>query len=152
PMCLPDGAACNPNFPCCTGPCNTQGTCGPNVCEVDGSPCIKPSQCCSLACTNGVCGGPPMCPHNECVQGAKLSPSCDPCVGKICMMDAFCCNTTWDNLCVTHVGPTCGETCGMCKPDGAGCTAPTDCCSLVCNGGICGQPMCEPQGAACGPG
>jgi hypothetical protein len=41
------------------------------------------------------------CAHSVCEEGEKLDPTCDdPQAATICGADAFCCNNTWDNLCV----------------------------------------------------
>jgi hypothetical protein len=46
-----------------------------------------------------------------CKTGAALNPAvCDPCVGKICQVDPFCCNASggqWDGVCVQEVKTVC---------------------------------------------
>jgi hypothetical protein len=41
------------------------------------------------------------------------TPGCDGCACEACVCDAdsYCCNTSWDNICVTACTETCGETC-----------------------------------------
>jgi len=56
-------------------------------------------------------GGGSTCSHSECSTGAKLVKTCDACVTKICTADSFCCNSTWDSICVSEVGSICGQTC-----------------------------------------
>jgi hypothetical protein len=53
------------------------------------------------------------CAHNICEEGDKLDPSCgaDTCVAQICEADAFCCNNSWDNLCVDQVKSVCNQDC-----------------------------------------
>ena len=65
---------------------------------------------CQASCILDVsqCEGVPACAHSKCVTGPKLDPVCDPCVATICMADPFCCNGTWDNLCVNKVNQACG--------------------------------------------
>lgn len=51
------------------------------------------------------------CAHALCSTGAKLTPDCDPCAKQICEKDPFCCNNTWDGICVKEVSSICGNTC-----------------------------------------
>ncbi len=69
--------------------------------------------------SSGPCTGS-SCPHDKCVEGALLSPSCGSCVAAICAGDPFCCNTAWDGLCVEQVRTvcnslTCLESRGICN-------------------------------------
>jgi hypothetical protein len=61
------------------------------------------------------------CGHDVCSIGALLSPNClDPCAGEICAVDPYCCDTSWDALCVEQVRTVCGRaTC----PDSQGACA-----------------------------
>lgn len=49
-----------------------------------------------------------MCAHSPCQVGVALNPTCDPCVDLICLLDPFCCTTTWDTLCVSNGQLYCG--------------------------------------------
>lgn len=65
----------------------------------------------------GVCGT--SCAHSKCEIGDVVDPICDTCVGAVCDYDSYCCNTTWDSLCVQHVRTvcnslTCDESAGTC--------------------------------------
>jgi hypothetical protein len=52
------------------------------------------------------------CAHEICEEGVKLDPTCaDTCVPQICEADAFCCNNSWDNLCVDQVKSVCNIDC-----------------------------------------
>jgi hypothetical protein len=51
------------------------------------------------------------CAHSLCSTGSSLSASCDPCVADICAVDPFCCNNSWDSLCVSQVSSVCGRSC-----------------------------------------
>ena len=57
------------------------------------------------------------CAHNLCVTGGPLSPSCDSppvtpsCTAAICGSFPSCCNSFWDDLCVSQVGFICGRGC-----------------------------------------
>jgi hypothetical protein len=104
---------------CVTGPalvggCDPAG-CAAQVCAVDPFCCANTwdSVCVGLvgeACGT-VCQG--SCTHSPCANGQALVPGCDPagCVSTICGIDPFCCNTSWDTLCVGRVASDCGLTC-----------------------------------------
>jgi V8-like Glu-specific endopeptidase len=51
------------------------------------------------------------CAHDVCSEGAALSNTCDTCVGLLCMLDAYCCNTAWDDICVAEATFACGAQC-----------------------------------------
>jgi hypothetical protein len=51
------------------------------------------------------------CSHSPCQTGATLNPLCDWCVGSICSVDSYCCNTWWDSICVGEVWSVCGQRC-----------------------------------------
>ncbi len=52
------------------------------------------------------------CAHEICEEGVMLDPTCsDTCVAQVCEADAFCCNNTWDNLCVDQVKSVCNIDC-----------------------------------------
>ena len=129
---------------CCNGSC-VNGVCG--ACLPDGMMCGANGDCCVGQCNNGICGLPNPCTHDVCVTGPPLAPGCSPCAAAVCQVDAFCCQGQWDALCVSEVPNACGQTCGMCSPDGAACSFAAQCCSNACNGGICGG--CAPDGASC---
>ena len=73
------------------------------------------------------------CPHDKCIEGVALDPSCGGCVADICAVDASCCDTAWDNDCVEE--------------------ARTVCSSLTCleSGGQCNHTLCS-FGPALTPG
>jgi hypothetical protein len=54
----------------------------------------------------GVCG----CDHDECTVGIKLDAACSECATAVCGLDAFCCETEWDDYCVMKAEdePICG--------------------------------------------
>lgn len=92
--------------------------CVAQICAVDGFCCNNSwdSICVNEVLT--VCGSnacapppPPLCPHDKCVTGDDLDPSCGTCEAAICAVDAFCCNNSWDSICVGEVQTVCGETC-----------------------------------------
>ncbi len=52
------------------------------------------------------------CAHNICEEGVQLDPTCEnTCVAQVCEADAFCCNNSWDNLCVDQVKSVCNIDC-----------------------------------------
>jgi hypothetical protein len=63
--------------------------------------------------TEGTGGGGDTCnAHDVCSTGAPLDASCDDsCVTDICDADPFCCNNSWDSLCVGAVPTVCGQSC-----------------------------------------
>jgi hypothetical protein len=70
-----------------------------------------------LVCAGSVpCTAPTnRCAHDICEEGPALDATCDypdpTCVADICAVDAFCCNTQWDNVCVGEVASICGLSC-----------------------------------------
>jgi hypothetical protein len=59
------------------------------------------------------------CAHDACTVGDKLDPSCNTCVTSVCGADPFCCQSTWDSVCVTqaqdtNTHPSCVNSCGGC--------------------------------------
>ncbi len=54
---------------------------------------------------------PNSCAHSTCTTGNKLSASCDPCTAAVCAADPYCCNNSWDSLCVSEVAQFCNAAC-----------------------------------------
>nr|MCU0659946.1 hypothetical protein [Polyangiaceae bacterium] len=54
---------------------------------------------------------PSSCAHPLCSTGDKLTKDCDPCAKQICDKDPFCCNSSWDGLCVKQVESVCNLSC-----------------------------------------
>jgi len=103
----------------------------PDVIAIDATPCTEtickgvcvdtssdPNNCggCGNACDSGTCSGgtcakeePPVgtCQHSLCKLGGALTEGCDPCTSTLCAADTFCCQKSWDNLCVQDVGQYC---------------------------------------------
>lgn len=57
-------------------------------------------------------GEAPACAHAICAEGVSLASACDPCAGKVCASDSYCCATAWDATCVQEAGTLCGASCG----------------------------------------
>jgi hypothetical protein len=138
--CLLDGQSCGSDLECCAGVCG-DGVCGAIVeCRTDGSFCQDGFECCSGLCDFGVCAKG-TCDHDACTVGTPLSPSCDPCAQAVCTSDPFCCQSGWDELCVTVANDVCGPC--ECLPASAGCMQDSDCCSGTCDAGRCIDPTSQ---------
>ena len=68
-----------------------------------------------------------------------MDASCNSCVSAICADDPFCCQTSWDDVCVGHVADTCNGECsgGGCSHDECSQGGPldeacSDCATTVC--------------------
>ncbi|MBX5481367.1 MAG: hypothetical protein IRZ16_05905 [Myxococcaceae bacterium] len=104
---------------------------GSSTCQDLGFTCTSNADCCSALCSGGLCvpnpsgtplagvgstacGGSSGC-TNVCEASGSTppTPACDPCVGAICALDDFCCNTTWDSQCAQEAIATCS---GRCAP------------------------------------
>jgi hypothetical protein len=53
------------------------------------------------------------CEHNVCEVGARLEAACDPCATTVCAQDAFCCETQWDQTCVSRAAQACNLPCTL---------------------------------------
>ena len=118
----------------------------------------------SVTITSSSSGGP--CVHSPCVTGVSLASGCDPCVTTLCTSDAFCCNSTWDSMCVTEAGSACG--CGTSATTatssttsatsssggalGAACMTNSACTSGYCVGGVCCDTACTGPCQSCTTG
>jgi hypothetical protein len=121
--------------------------CAQDVCNYDSYCCDNQwdSQCVQEAeqvCNTNCEGGGSACGHDECSEGSSLTKSCSSCATAVCDRDPYCCNNTWDALCVSYVASECtGKTCGgsgSCAHDecssGAALTPGcSSCASVVCN-------------------
>ena len=91
----------------CTPSCSGK-TCGDDGCGGSCGTCGA-GQTCSPA---GTCTGGGGCAHPICSTGGKLTSTCDPCAQQICAADSFCCNSSWDSVCVGEVATVCNQSCG----------------------------------------
>src|SRR5687767_4912636 len=78
---------------------------------------------------------PGACAHAPCEVGDALDATCDPCVASVCAVDPFCCDASWDGICVEEVASVCGETC---EPP------PPVCAHEPCEVGDPLDPTCDP--------
>jgi hypothetical protein len=110
----------------CTEGAALSGECNPTAATI----CAVDPYCCSVAwdwicvaevqsvADNLVCAASASrCEHTLCTSGATLAPGCDSppiassCVASICAVDSYCCNVSWDQICVGEVDSVCGKTC-----------------------------------------
>lgn len=131
------GGGCTPS---CTGKACGDDGCG-GTCGTCGD---------GQTCTGGACTGGGNCAHPICSTGGKLTASCDTCAAQICAADSFCCNNTWDSICVGEVASVCGQSCS----GGGGST----CAHSVCSSGVkltascdsCASQICAEDSFCCG--
>jgi hypothetical protein len=110
---------CNIDSYCCT-------TAWDNICVQEAQ-----DYCGSNACNGGGGSG---CSHSECQAGAALTPACSTCAADVCAYDPYCCNNSWDSICVQ----TAEDMCVACGGGGGG-------------GGSCVHDECD-EGAALNSG
>jgi len=89
--------------------------CVSSVCAADPFCCANSWDSICVGEASSICGFvcQGSCSHSPCVQGGVLVSGCDGggCVASICASDPFCCNNSWDGLCVGEVASICGLTC-----------------------------------------
>ena len=112
-------------------------------CEVSWDPsCVEmaQSECVdSCGCFVDTDAGP-CCDTND-------SPACndDGCTECVCEADSFCCETTWDDVCVNTAGTTCNDSCG--------CNTLGDCCeandTAACSDFVCADCVCNLDSLCC---
>ncbi|HMN95392.1 MAG TPA: hypothetical protein PKC43_04175 [Phycisphaerales bacterium] len=100
------------------------GPCCFTVCAVAPSCCIAgwDASCTQIALLS--CCGLPAAGSCFAVRG---SPFCDDpsCCSSVCLLDAFCCDESWDEFCVELAFEQCPEYC-FAPGDGRGCFVPSD--------------------------
>lgn len=155
--CADDGAAFEECLVAPDTPCGTRVTCEPGTtapcvcfngsaglkechrdgssfgeCLVDGGPCPP-----TVIGQGGMGGDAPVvdpCSHELCETGPPLDPSCGDCHAAVCAVDAYCCETDWDLVCLGIVDAECGGLCG----------GPTECAHEPCVEGEVLDPTCDP--------
>lgn len=118
----PNGCSGGSTTTCDHTPCTegkalspTCSACTKAVCDKDAfccntkwdAQCVTEAQgetACASACGTG-------CAHSECTTGGPLTKTCSTCATNVCNADAFCCNTSWDSLCVSKAKTTTGCSC-----------------------------------------
>jgi hypothetical protein len=121
------------------GSCNGTGPeCGDGSCDAGEDCQVCPEDC-------GPCGGTGSCCEPQDTPGCD-NPTLQACV---CAQDSFCCEFTWDGICVEEVaefgcgscdGGGCGD--GQCTEDESCLSCPDDC--GPCAGSGCCSPHPEP--------
>jgi hypothetical protein len=106
---------------------------GPQSLVCGDGKCKKGEDCSSCSADCGSCGA---CSHDICITGPALDASCDTCAADICAVDPFCCEWSWDALCVSEVASVCGKTCPSICGDSK-CDSKEDCKSCASDCGTC---------------
>lgn len=161
-ICVPAGGACSQQVcaPACAHDECSQGSaltdgcspCASTVCAADAFCCEEGwDNLCVQQATElcGACEAPPpaACAHSECESGAVLDPACSTCAATVCATDAFCCDDTWDALCVQEAE----DLCNVCAP------APSTCAHAPCAAGdklvstcsTCATAVCDADAYCC---
>jgi hypothetical protein len=133
--CRAVGDTCSKPSDCCLGNCDTKtGKCVNPVgtCKAGGVSCTVSVECCTYVCQGGVCG-------------SKLCTSDN----QACTTDAECCGGKCSG--VDGGAGTCTPLNPSCHTAGNTCTGHSQCCSKLCQNGICqGQPSyCTQIGDIC---
>ncbi len=139
--------------------CATCGGSGSGSCFTPGAAYCNDSYCC-----NTVCASDPFCcstswdsicvgeAYAMCTCGGEDTHSCfsaggpycndADCCNAVCAVDSFCCNVSWDSVCVGEAGPICascgGAGSGSCYSEGATYCNDAACCNTVCSS----DPFC----------
>jgi hypothetical protein len=143
----PNGAVLGGGGGTCTPNCSGK-TCGDDGCGGSCGSCGS-----GQSCTGGACTGGGNCAHPICSTGGKLTSSCDACAAQICAADSFCCNNSWDSICVGEVQSVCGQSC----TGGGGGGGGTTCAHSICTSGVkltgtcdsCAGDICSEDSFCC---
>ncbi len=166
--CAEPGAPCLNPFECCTNIC-IAGKCSEGICIELGGGCEATEDCCEGKCLGGRCGyeecraeneactdGVQCCDGRPCVEipaspGVKLCQGSKPCapLDFPCQENTDCCVDGDQPLVCDPKAKRCGE---ACRALGISCSTPGECCSKVCESGICGcsNDACTGLGDCCG--
>ncbi len=113
-ICAVDPFCCNSSWDSiCVG--EVSSVCGKS-CPLTGTgnwtqTCVNAVQSvCGAKCATAP-PAPAACSHNVCSTGSALTAGCHSCVDTICGVDSFCCNNSWDSICVGEVASECGLGC-----------------------------------------
>jgi len=55
--------------------------------------------------------GTSSCSHSVCTTGGPLVNGCSSCTSTVCGYDSYCCNVSWDSLCVSEAQRDCPGAC-----------------------------------------
>ena len=137
PSCVASGTeGCDSGWGACVGALATEGACGDGPGSGGGA-------------GGGSTTGPePTCAHDACEGGEAMSAGCDDCIAAVCDLDPYCCETAYDETCVSEAQSI--ATCG--------CAAPEETCAHdVCEAGdildptcsSCVESVCQADGFCC---
>jgi hypothetical protein len=115
-------------------------TCGDDGCGGSCGSCASGQSCTAGACVGGG-GGGSTCAHPICSTGTSLTGTCDTCAAKICNADSYCCNNSWDSVCVGEVASVCGESCTGGGGGGGG--GGSTCTHAICSTGVKLKSSCD---------
>ena len=118
--------------------CDDADPCTLDLCEPDGSCVNSPLEGCTLT--------------HPCAPATTPS-SNDPAVSAcVCAFDAWCCETSWDSVCVSEAMSECGAVCECADPaSNATCASDGDC--AWCSADLCESPfVCESGQCVAGAG
>jgi hypothetical protein len=128
-ICVPAGQSCSANAGCCAPANCEKGICTDAQPIGEGDPCLAGTRCGDGTCVQGVCARACALP------GAACHGSGRPCCAGDCGPDGAI---------IPHCGPKIG-----CYPTFAPCQQGSDCCSELCQGGLCRLAVCQPAGGKC---
>ncbi len=152
-LCVAPGGACIQlacEDPCAHSECTQGGALTPECSSCAGAVCDADPFCCDES-WDGLCVAqakelcdvceappPPVCAHDECEAGSALESACSSCAAAVCATDSFCCNNSWDALCVQEAGELCEQ-----------CAAPAPTCAHdTCAKGVALDADCSTCAAA----
>ena len=132
--CDPDGNQCNGTWTCTGGECIAKAavacvTSGDTQCRK--TKCVPGTEACETESRSELCADGNSCTIDTCSEAGvcghqALSPcgTTDPCIASttpgsndpattacVCALDPYCCDTQWDDFCVTAAKTSCGEAC-----------------------------------------
>lgn len=89
-------------------PLANTGSCVSQICGVDPFCCNSGWDQACVAETASVCGLECVTSaHSVCTVGAALTSGASHCTSEVCAADAFCCNNSWDDICVGEAKSMC---------------------------------------------
>jgi hypothetical protein len=127
PECKPAGQECASSTDCCSANCDTTTKkcvtpLPTSTCKLAGAACGNSTECCSTSCIGGTCASKQCVADNgACAQGAE-------CCGGTCAPNGT-------------GGGACKPLSTTCKTAGNPCGAAGDCCSKLCNNGVCSSDV-----------
>ncbi len=176
-LCLGSAGSCDDGNDCTEDTCSADGGClnaplSDVACD-DGNACTGGDLCVEGACVGGenVCGD---CGDSVCGEGESCESCPDDCglcgdccaiqegpgcadeavQACTCALDAFCCESVWDDICIEEAVAECGLTCGTEPECGDSlCDESESCESCPADCGECPAGCCEPaEGPGCADG